>query len=370
MRLLLTQRRWHLAESADNPIALLDLAPVARAQGHEVDCYFISDIPPKQYDVVGISALVDHPPPMADVRMLCERFPRSKIVLGGKWTQSLAGARLADLQHLGVIVWTGAGEQYFGSIADGTQPSWDARDLATLGVHEGGLMSSRGCPYHCAFCHNTEPRVVRFPATRTADNVALLFARKVKRVFFVDDILTLSTPHMAAIREECSSRDIPLVGRNQFFSHVNCITESTCAEMKRWKPNHVQIGFESGDDGMLAVMEKGFTAEKALDKLRLLSVYVRVHGLFLIGFPGETPDTLAQTTAFVTAAAPLLSHVWVSHYQPVPGTRGYTLALDQGEILPDACSNLSVGYVNKGLSRQLLARARQQIYNAWNKGKR
>lgn len=370
MNILLAQRRWGHGEWANNPIALLDLAPIARTMG-EVDCHWLGELPNKEYHVVGFSVLMDYPEVMTDISRLRKKYRRATMVVGGKWAQRLDEERSDELRAMNVTLWKCAGEEYFGYQVRPEQPSWDARDLETLHVHANSLMSARGCPYHCAFCNNTEPKIIRFSAKRTIDNVELLFARGVKRVFFVDDVFTSKADHMVGIYEEAQKRKVPLVGRNVFFTHVNHINDRTTKAMRLFNPRCVQIGIESGDDGMLKAMDKGFTVEKAHDRLRFLSQSVGgVMRLFMIGFPGETVDSLCATKEFVVHAAPFMSRIWISQYQPIPGTKGYDMALEQGRIISTGVPNTRISYIDNNLTAPILRGARVTIKRAYKQARR
>ena len=370
MNILLTQRRWKCGESANNPIALLDIAPIARTMG-EVACHWLGELPNKEYHIVGFSVLMDYPEVMADIRRVMKRYRRATVVVGGKWVQRLDEEKTNELWAMNVTLWKHPGEEYFGYQVSPVQSSWDAQDLETLRVHEGGLMSARGCPYHCAFCNNTEEKITRFSAKRTINNVALLFDRGVKRVFFVDDVFTSKASHMVGIYEEAQKRKVPLVGRNMFFTHVNHINERTAKAMALFNPTCVQIGIESGDDGMLAVMDKGFTAQKAYERLHFLSQYVRgITGLFMIGFPGETVKSLQATEDFVRMAAPCLTHIWVSLYQPIPGIKGYDMAEEHGQIISTGLPNTRISYIDNNLTAPILRRARSGIKRAWKQARK
>lgn len=367
-KLLLTAPNWaDYREPANNPISILDLAPVARAAGWEVECHYLGDViahaGPDDYDMVGVSVLSGYSDLFKDLQALSNNYLGTDMVVGGKWTQGLSPEEIIRVERLGAEVWTGSGEAFFGAPADLSHyPSWNAVDLEWLDVRGSGLMTSRGCPYHCAFCHNTEKRVAFFPARRTADNIELLFERGVERVFFVDDIFTLNIGHMRAVYEECAGRRIPLAGRNMFFTHVNHVRPEPIKIMKVLAPACVQIGIESGDDRMLGAMRKGFTAEEALAAVRRLhEAGLPVRPLFLIGFPGETVESLNNTEELARAMRPFTGRPWVSFYQPIPGTEGYRLAQRQGSILRRDNDNTKVAYLEEGLTRGILVAGRNRI---------
>jgi radical SAM superfamily enzyme YgiQ (UPF0313 family) len=167
---------------------------------------------------------------------------------------------------------------------------------------------------------------------------------------------------MLGVYEECRRRKVPLAGRNRFFTHVNCVTPETIRAMVLLDPTHVQIGIESGDDGMLRAMRKGFTAEAALRSVRLLDENgLRVKPLFLLGFPGETARSLENTLGLARAMRPFTRRPWVSFYQPVPGTIGHELALKHGRMVSLENRNDRIAYIDNNLTAEMLARCRNAI---------
>ncbi len=371
MNILLTQRRWPYGEQANNPIALLDIAPVARRNG-AVDCFWMGSVPAgNRYTVVGLSVLMDYQGVWDDIRTLIHNHPNAAVVVGGKWVQGLSPCEVSRVVEYGATPWRKSGEEYFGSETSMNQPPWDARDLKSLSVKNGAVMSSRGCPFNCAFCNNTEQRIHRFSAQRTVTNISLLFTRGVKKIFFVDDVFTTNAQHMRDIVVEAEKRSIPLVGRNTFFTHVHAVNADRLQAMTALNPSSVQIGIESGDDRMLDTMRKGFTSQAAYQALSTLSKSVRgVTGLFMIGFPGENATSLRNTVEFVEQTAPFLSHIWISYYQPVPGTDGYEMAKKRGRILQTGSQNTKVAYVDDFLTPAVLSKAKAAISRAWKKGRR
>ena len=149
-----------------------------------------------------------------------------------------------------------------------TYPAWSRTDFETLSDVRADVMSTRGCPYRCNFCHNTEKKLSFFSAKRTADNIELLFELGAGHISFVDDIFTLRPAHMEALYHELKERNIDITHRNEFFAHVNQINEETVKWIKAYKPFKVSVGIESGDDRMLKLMGKGFDSKTAFEKVK------------------------------------------------------------------------------------------------------
>lgn len=365
MNILLTTRQD--PAEARNPVAILDLAAFLRQQGHVVDCYFVDRVPDRPYDLVGLSVLraIDDQP-IQDALALRQRFS-GKVVVGGKWAETASPAERATLEAHDIELHAGPGEPYFrpGPFHLQDYPAWDKRDFETLGEVHYEIMSTRGCAYHCNFCHNTETKLSFFSPRRTADNIELLLSLGIQEIFFVDDIFTLKPDHMAGLLGELEHRGVSLANRCMFFTHVNYTNEKSLRWIDAFHPTSVQIGIESGDDGMLRALGKTFTAEKALAAIHQLSQHGhRVIALFLIGYPGETEASLQATRDFIRRARPMLHYVWVSYYQPVPGTVGYELAVRRDPGFAGRRSNREITYLDPNLTVGTLIKYREQMMKA------
>lgn len=366
--ILFTHRTWHKTPSTSNAIGILDLAAYCRQAGYTVDCYPIDCIPIRDYDLVGLSVFSSFKDEaIGDALYLKQRFVDAEIVVGGRWTKYIDASEVALLGSNCINIWSERGEEYFSPETDidfSRYPSWSDRDLMTLQAHGTNIMSSRGCPYHCNFCHNTEKTISFFSPQRTVNNIEMLFNAGQAEVFFVDDIFTMNNNHMLGIYQECSRRNIDIRGKNRFFSHVNYINRESAEIMGMFNPIEVQIGIESGDDRMLKIMGKSFTADKAFDKIYQLSRHVPVNCLFLVGFPGENEESLSNTLRFVESVKPFITFKWVSYYQPVPKTPGYALANQHGTILDSRHDNADIAYLDCSLPKKLLTTYHDLIMNA------
>jgi radical SAM superfamily enzyme YgiQ (UPF0313 family) len=366
MRVLLTKLREQVEQR--NPISILDLAAYYRVHGHSVDCSYIDqldDLASDAYDLVGLSVLQVTEPdsPLAEACLLKSRF-KARIVVGGKWTETATAEEKARFAEEGIEVWTGPGERLLvdREIELGDYPAWSKADLESLGDAFPEVMSSRGCPYRCRFCHNTEHRVSYFDPVRTADNIELLLGLGQEEIFFVDDVFLCNTGNMESIYQELHSRGIDIAGRCKFFGHVNFINDETIAWISRYRPIEVQIGIESGDDRMLKAMGKRFTAAKALSAVsKLHDAGHKVNALFMIGYPGENEESLRNTYQLIRELRSMVKSLWVSYYQPVPGTEGHRLAMARAPDMVHARRNTDITYVDPELTEKTLFRYRHMM---------
>ena len=201
-----------------------------------------------------------------------------------------------------------------------------------------------------------------FSSKRTVDNIELLLGQGCPEIWFQDDIFTLRPDRMVEIHDELSRRGLSIKGRCKFFCHINYINDDTIAAMKLYDPLEIQIGVESGDDEMIQRLGKRFSAEKAYNNISdLLDQGLRVYPLFLLGYPGETVETMEKTLAFIERLKPRLhSGLWVSYFQPCKGTTGYDQAMARNPAFGVA-RNEDITYVDPNLTRELLQEYRRKM---------
>lgn len=365
MKVLLTQE----IEDRDpqTPIAILDLAAYGRQCGHDVTVGYHDDMAALDgYDWIGFSALVLGQRTLDSLLRLTERTT-CEVRLGGKATECILPRDRQVLREKGIIVSSGAGEVFFldVEVTYGDYPPWSLADFRTLDKfgRMDMMMASRGCPYHCHFCHNTEKRVNYFSPERTVANAAILLDDMGRnRVFFVDDIFALRPDKMMAILAEADRTGLELRKRTAFFVHMSQIDDRRLDAIDAFQPQELQTGIESGDDRMLKAMGKTFDAVEAETNLRLLHSHGQhVACLFLMGFPGETVESLANTVAFVQRNRQYMSGWWVSYFQPVPGTIGYDMAIERDPTLVVGGWNTEISYVDPNITRYDLEQARAAV---------
>lgn len=342
------------------------MASYSRNYGYKVDVYSLDEIPySEKYDIIGLSVFEGtNEEVFRDVLFLKRLFPKNSIVVGGRWTKIIDKETESWFTEQKVELWHLEGEKYFNGgeeIDFSVYPGWYKKDLLTLNTRGRNLMSSRGCPFHCYFCHNPENKIHYLNAKYTVDNIQLILEQGSNEVFFADDIFTLNEEHMLKVYEELKKRCIDISGRNLFFTHINLINENNSKVMKKYNPYEVQIGVESGDDRMLKTMGKGFTSEKAFEKIKLLSEHVPVNALFLIGYPGETLESLNNTYEFVKRIKPFIKNKWVSLYQPIQNTKGYFESLKEGTFEGKLKNNSNISYIPAGLTAGDLTGFREKI---------
>jgi anaerobic magnesium-protoporphyrin IX monomethyl ester cyclase len=163
------------------------------------------------------------------------------------------------------------------------------------------IRSSISCPFSCAFCgfpeHAGQYQTAPVEAVEGELN-RLAKIKSVTCVTFVDDTFNVPGDRFKALLRMMIKNDYSFKWssffRCQFADRemVQLMKESGC--------ENVLLGLESGNDQILKNMNKFASVEKYYEGLSLLKEYgIQSMGNFVIGFPGETGETIEETAEFI-----------------------------------------------------------------------
>ena len=185
--------------------------------------------------------------------------------------------------------------------------------LATRYYHKPFNMiyyeSVRGCPYRCSFCNYPylfdDNKFRYFSAERIVDdweyNVKEL---GIEYITCLDSLFTMPKRRLVKLCNLLIERNIK-VKWICYARADDLVDENIVKLMKRAGAHQVQIGIESGHPDILDNMDKRCTVEANASAI----ANCRKHGLttvvsLIVGFPGETNETLDATYNFLKASPP------------------------------------------------------------------
>lgn len=284
---------------------------------------------------------------LSEVEPLIRRIkrPHNRIVLGGALTGTLAG-RWEGMPEVDVVA-VGYGEVLVPALAtwirsgcrelvappggrlkrqthstfvhSGVPPGRDLDFLPTPDwaaaerAHSRPLPhiyyeSVRGCPYRCAFCNYPylfDDTKFRYKsADRIAEDWLAYASQGVTTITCLDSLFTMPRRRLIALCERLIAEGSPI--RWVCYARTGDLTDERVVRlMKDAGCVQVQIGLESGDPGILAAMDKVCTVEdnaRALDMCRTVGITSVVS--VIVGYPGETQETLDRTYAHMAAHPP------------------------------------------------------------------
>jgi anaerobic magnesium-protoporphyrin IX monomethyl ester cyclase len=183
------------------------------------------------------------------------------------------------------------------------------------------ILTSRGCPFQCTYCVSSRMVGKTFRA-RDPNHVVdelewLRDVHKAGAFSFYDDAFTYDMQRAIKICEEIKKRNIGVPWDCQ--TRVDQISKEVLVKMRDAECQLVSFGAESGCQRILDSVNKRTTTEQNEKAVKLakgigLSVAMSV----IIGYPGETADTLNQTFDFIRRTKS--DYVYLCLATPYPGT--------------------------------------------------
>jgi radical SAM superfamily enzyme YgiQ (UPF0313 family) len=249
-------------------------------------------------------------------------------------------------------------------------PAYKFVPIEKYWVHGQKLLSvitSRGCPYKCPFCVATEMFGQRFRA-RSAKNVLdeLQWLKEeygAEGVAFQDDTLTFDKKRAMDICDGMIERKLNL--RWGCGTRADVVTKELLDKMAKANCDEVMFGIESGCERMRAELKRGVTNQHIENAIR----WAKEAGMFvtvsvILGYPGETKESLQETLDFVRKIAP--DDAWLCHATPFPGTHLREIVEQNGWKMADdwkTYNTMNAIFEDPNLPAKDIALMRKQFYD-------
>jgi radical SAM superfamily enzyme YgiQ (UPF0313 family) len=202
-----------------------------------------------------------------------------------------------------------------------------ARGLLPLGRYRAlgmpiSLTTSRGCPFKCIFCVGRKmvgSRVRYRSPAKVVDEMQYLNSLSFHQINIADDLFTANRKHCLAVCDEIVKRRLDLKWTS--FARVDTVSEEILAAMKAAGCSAVSFGVESGNSQILKTIQKGITREQVVEAVNMCRrTGVTAHASFILGLPGETPQTIRETLDFGEELKALGLSYGFHLLAPFPGT--------------------------------------------------
>jgi radical SAM superfamily enzyme YgiQ (UPF0313 family) len=355
VRILLINPSYPFEEFPRLLVTLPYLASALRAQGHEVEILdlLLARTTPEKIErrmrrlrpqLVGITSvtlshhIASH---IAGVVRKCdERVP---ILMGGPHVSFEIEGSFRDLPELDYVA-TGEGEHTAVELARALEGRMDLRDVRGLALRDpsngrivrnaprpleddldslpeparellplarylafdshASVVTSRGCPYECAFCSApawTERKVRYRTPSLCVDEIERLAGLGFTEITIEDDLFTLYRAHFLAVCNDLIRRDLGI--RWNAFSRVDTIRPDVVETLARAGCQAICFGVESGSQEVLDRVKKRSSLSKVREAMRMTEAAgITAMASFIIGLPGETEETSTPSSARSTAS--------------------------------------------------------------------
>jgi radical SAM superfamily enzyme YgiQ (UPF0313 family) len=211
-------------------------------------------------------------------------------------------------------------------------------------VATGALEATRGCPYHCEFCPETNiPGGSQFYERPVDDVIAEMKNMPQKTLMFYDDSLTIHPEYTKTLFKKMKGV------HKKFFCNGN-------ADVLAQDPELVRLSKEAGCVAWLIGFESVFqqTLDAIGKKTNLVDDYVKavknihrygmvVIGCFMFGFDTDTPEVFGKTLKTIKELE--IDVADFSILTPFPGTPLYKKLEAEGRILTKNWKYYNMGNV-------------------------
>jgi radical SAM superfamily enzyme YgiQ (UPF0313 family) len=198
------------------------------------------------------------------------------------------------------------------------------------------VQTKRGCVYRCVYCtyRNVEGWGYRLRDPEcVADEIAELRANGVRHMDFVDSTFNSPPGHARDVCAAIARRRLGLTLETTNFTPAAAFPDLLDA-MRHAGFTALGITAESASDAVLEKLQKGFTADTVrIAAERVERAGIRTLWIFLVGGPGETAKTLAETLAFAKWRLDRGDAVYVTvGLRIYPGTTLHGIAVAEGSV--------------------------------------
>ena len=209
------------------------------------------------------------------------------------------------------------------------------------------VMTSRGCPFSCTYCHNGGMRALtrglgawfrtRPVAAVMAELRAIKDRHRPRTMHFADDVFGTDVGWL----REFSRRYQAEIGLPFYcMLHLHLVTEEKARLLADAGCRFVGVGIESGSERVRReLLHRPGTSEALVAAARLLQAHgIRLRTNNMVGLPGETIDEALQTLGINQQIQP---HDAVCRFfTPYPGTDLARYAVEHGFLDPHAQADI------------------------------
>lgn len=212
------------------------------------------------------------------------------------------------------------------------------KEALALYLQRGGMMNlqtKRGCPFECFYCTYPliEGRHVRLrPPEEVAREARALQDLGARYLFLADSLFNADHEHARAVALAFRAAGLSIPW-GAFLAPL-CPPPGFYADLARSGCTHVEFGTDTLSERMLAVYRKAHTKDDVLACHRAArEAGLNVAHYFLLGGPGETRETVAETLGGAERLERSVRFFFCG-IRIYPRTQLCTIAREEGQLAP------------------------------------
>lgn len=234
-----------------------------------------------------------------------------------------------------------------------------------------GLITSRGCPYHCIYCSKDvfKNKII----LRSAENVVkeidfLVKHYSIRQIDILDDNFAFNRKRTEKICDLLIERNYKIWISLQSGIRADGVDARLMKKLRQAGVFKIAFGVETGDEKIMKSIKKNLDLDKVIEASRLARANgMIVIGFFMIGFPGDDETTLQKTIDLAKRMDPYIANFMMTI--PFFGTELYNIVKGKGKMLIDTKDGITSGFYSarpyfefEGLSSSLLLHYYKKAY--------
>ncbi len=197
------------------------------------------------------------------------------------------------------------------------------------------MITSRGCMFQCSYCDRSVfQKGFRYnSAAYIYEHMKYLRDRfGVRHVNIYDDLFTANRKRIVELCEKLALQ--PLGMNFNCAVRVGYTDDDLLKMLKGAGCLMVSLGIESADPEMLMRHKSGVSLTDVRDTVqRIQAAGLRAKGLFMMGLPGETEESIKRTSDFIIELG--LDDMNMAKFTPFPGAPLWSTIRDEGTFDED-----------------------------------
>jgi len=197
------------------------------------------------------------------------------------------------------------------------------------------MVTSRGCLYQCSYCDRSVfKKGFRYnSAEYVYEHLKYLNKNfNVRHVNIYDDLFTTDEERIEKLCKMLIEKPIDM--EFNCAVRVGYAPDSLLKMLKAAGCHMVSLGIESADPEILKRHKAGVTIESIKDTIKRIQANgLLAKGLFMMGLPGETEESIRRTSDFIMSLG--LDDMNMSKFTPFPGAPLWKTIRNEGEFEED-----------------------------------
>jgi radical SAM superfamily enzyme YgiQ (UPF0313 family) len=212
------------------------------------------------------------------------------------------------------------------------RPAYDLFPMKRYPLHR--MISSRGCPYSCAWCNSSSlwDHTNRWVSPeKTVEEIEYLIENYGKKIFvFGDNSFNADLDRVSKFCDLLIEKELDIMWAISLRADI--INEEIALKMRRAGCYNVSIGIESANADILKHIGKSCTIEDIKKGISILkNAGIEIMSQYVIGSPHETLETVKESIAFAKESGCDYTNFYA--ILPFKGTRQWDYIQEHGTLL-------------------------------------